>query len=80
MNEVLSPVAQVEEDVFSSGFESVCHCLEAIERHRWCANTAHVIAAVVLEHIDAPASKALRIVDFVVQRSCYSLLAPDMKI
>lgn len=80
MDEVLSPITQIEEDILSGPFERVRHRLEAIERYRWRANTAHVIAAVVLQHVNAPTSKALRVVDFVVQRSCCSLSAPDLKI
>jgi hypothetical protein len=76
VDKVFSPVAQVEEDILSSRLERVCHGFEAVEGHRWCTDTTHVVAAVVFEHVNAPVREALRIIDFVVQRSFYSLLAP----
>jgi hypothetical protein len=74
MNKVLSPVAQVEKDVPPRRLQSIRHSLEAVERYGWCTNAPQVIAAVILEHVNAPSCKALRIFDLVIKRPLYRAL------
>ena len=69
---VLPPAAKAVEDRPSGCFERFCHLVEAIERDDWCAKASHVVAVVVLEIVDAPRSKALRILCLVVERSSIS--------
>lgn len=66
---ILSPAAKTVEDRSSCCLECLGHLIEAIERDEWCAKAAHVVAVVVFEIIDAPGSKALRILCLVVERS-----------
>ena len=66
---ILSPATKAVENRSSSCFERLRHLVEAIERYDGCAEAAHVIAVVVLEIVDAPGSKALRILCLVVKRS-----------
>lgn len=69
VNEVFSPIAQVVQNVPSCSLESIAHSLEAIKGYFGCAYTAHVVATVVFEHVDAPSREAFGIILLVVQRS-----------
>jgi hypothetical protein len=67
MDEIFSPITQVEKDVLSRLFEGVGHVFEPVERYGWCADTTHVVTAVVLQHVDTPARETLSILLFVIQ-------------
>lgn len=66
---ILSPAAKTVEDRPSSCFERLGHLVEPVKGDKWCAKPAHVVAVVVFEIVDAPGSKALRILCLVVERS-----------
>lgn len=67
VNEIFSPIAQVVQNVPSCCLESIAHSLEAIKGYFGCAYTAHMVATVVLEHVDAPSREAFGIILLMVQ-------------
>lgn len=79
MYRVFSPVAQVEQDVPPSGLERIRHDLESIKRYLGRPDSAHVITAVIFEHVDTPLGKAVGIIDLMIERSgCFMLSVPGL--
>jgi hypothetical protein len=79
VDEIFAPVAQVEKNVAARRLQCIRHCFEAVEGYGRCADTAHVVATVILQHVDAPSCETLCIVDFMVQRTLCSTLADVSK-
>jgi len=69
---ILSPAAKAVEDRPSGRLERLGHLVEAVEGDDGGAEAAHVVAVIVLEVVDAPGSKALRILCLVVERTSIS--------
>lgn len=69
MHKVLAPVAEVEQDRLARGLQRIRHDFEAVERDLGRADPAHVVAAVVLEHVHAPGGETLGVLRLVVERT-----------
>lgn len=80
MYEILSPIAQIVQNVPSCCLESITHGLEAVKGYLWCAHTAHVVAAVILEHVNTPASEAFGIILLMIKGSRFAELANKLHI
>lgn len=69
---ILPPATKTVQNRPPSCLERLSHLVEAVERDDGSAEAAHVVAIVVLEIVDAPGGKALRILCFIVKRSSVS--------
>lgn len=74
MHEVITPIAQVEEHIASSCLQRIRHDVDAIERHRWRVHATHVIARIILQHVNAPFGETFRMFSFMIKRSSLSRL------
>lgn len=69
MHVVLSPATQAVQDRPSRSLERLGHLIEAVERHNRRPKPPHMITIIILQIIDTPRSKALRILRLPVQRA-----------